>query len=57
MTTAADDNFFFFFFSEKTSLDISCELSKKKIECRQLKILLGSLRVNSSDSKVHLPHK
>ena len=28
ITTAADDNFYYFFyFSEKTSLDISCELS------------------------------
>ena len=47
ITTAADDNFFyfifffffFFFFSEKTSLDISCELSAKQtihMKCQDL---------------------
>ena len=39
VTAAADGNFYFFYFSEKTSHDISCELSAKQtvhMKCQDL---------------------
>ena len=46
ITTAADNNFFFIYFSEKTSVDISCEIiclifQRKQVLTFHVNCLLG----------------